>query len=118
MKQKPNKSYKEFSYRWRKKAVRVRPPFFEKEIVEVFVEVQEVEYYDRNMLLIVAKFVEIVKVGETIEDGLKTGKISRVAASPWSSGLLKKKREDVSVVSYEGKKTLRRSSSYQGHSRP
>jgi len=90
----------------------------EKEIVEVFVRVQEPEYYDRIMLLVGAKFAEIVKVGETIEDGLRTGKIARVAASPGSSGLLKKKREDVSSICYEGKKTPRKSSSYQGRSRP
>ncbi|XP_069154398.1 uncharacterized protein [Solanum lycopersicum] len=59
----------------------------EKEIVEVFIRVQEPEYYDRVILLIGAKFAEIVKVGETIEDGLKSGKIARVSASPGSSGL-------------------------------
>ncbi|KAK4724275.1 hypothetical protein R3W88_027054 [Solanum pinnatisectum] len=85
----------------------------EKEIVEVFVRVQEPKYYDRIMLLVRAKFAEIVKVGETIEDGLKIGKIVRVAALPGSSGLLKKKREDVSSISYEGKKTPRKSLSYQ-----
>ena len=41
------------------------------------------------MLFIGAKFVEIVKIADTIEDGLKSGKIARVAASPGSSGLLK-----------------------------
>uniref|UniRef100_M1BHJ0 Uncharacterized protein n=1 Tax=Solanum tuberosum TaxID=4113 RepID=M1BHJ0_SOLTU len=69
------------------------------------------------MLLVRARFAEIVKVGETIEDGLKIGKIARVAAWPGSSGLLKKKREDVSSISYEGKKTPKKSSSYQGRSR-
>ena len=34
----------------------------EKEIVKVFVRVQETEYYERIMLLVGAKFVEIVKV--------------------------------------------------------
>ena len=42
----------------------------EKGIVEVFMRVQEPEYYDRIMLLVGAKFTEIVKIGETIEDGL------------------------------------------------
>ncbi|KAK4731511.1 hypothetical protein R3W88_024499 [Solanum pinnatisectum] len=118
MKQKSNESYREFAYKWRKEAARVRPPLFEKEIVEVFVRVQEPEYYDRIMFLVGEKFVEIVKVGETIEDGLRTRKVARVVASPGSSGLLKKKREDVSSISYEGKKTPRKSSSYQGRSRP
>ena len=63
------KSYREFAYRWRKEASRVRPPMTEKEIVEVFVLVQEPEYYDKIILLIGAKFAKIVKVSETIENG-------------------------------------------------
>ena len=55
MKQKPTESYREFAYRWRKEAARVRPPMTEKEIVEVFMRVQELEYYDSIMLLVGAK---------------------------------------------------------------
>ncbi|KAK4715812.1 hypothetical protein R3W88_014150 [Solanum pinnatisectum] len=51
MKQKSNESYREFVYRWRKEAARVRPPMSEKEIIEVFVRVQEPKYYNRIMLL-------------------------------------------------------------------
>lgn len=78
--------------------------------------VQEIEHYDRIMLLVVEKFVEIVKVGETINDGIRTGKITRVDATRGFSALLKKKREDVFVVSYERKKTPRRLLLYQGRS--
>ena len=70
----------------------------EKEIVEVFVQVQKPEYYDRLILLIGAKFAEIVKVGETIEYGLKLGKMARVSASPGSSGLVRKKRDEVVAI--------------------
>ncbi|XP_015054990.1 extensin-2-like [Solanum pennellii] len=90
----------------------------EKEIVEVFVRVQEPEYYDRIMLLVGAKFAEIVKIGETIEDGLKSGKIARVAASPGSSGSLRKKREEVVAISYGGRKTPRSSSYSHDRSQP
>lgn len=75
-----------------------------KDIVKVFVRVKYPEFYDRIML-VVAKFSEIVMFGETIEDGLKPGKIAYIAASPKSSVLLKKKRDNVSYVSYEGRKT-------------
>ena len=90
----------------------------EKEIVEVFVRVQEPEYYDRIILLIGAKFAEIVKVGETIEDDLKSGKIAQVSASPGSSGLMRKKREEVAVISYGGRKLPRNSSRPQDRSKP
>ena len=76
-----------------------------KKIIEDFMQVQESEYYDRIMLLVGVKFAEIVKIDETIEDGLKSGKIARVATSPGSSGLLKKKREEIAAVSYRGRKT-------------
>ena len=64
---------------------------YEKEIVEVFVRMQEPEYYDGIMLLVGAKFVDLVKIGETVEDDLKSKKITCVAASPRSSCLLKTK---------------------------
>jgi len=89
----------------------------EKDIFEVFMRVQEPEYYDTIMLHIGAKFSEIVKIGETIEDGSESGKIAHVDASPGSSGLLKKKREEITVVSYGGRKTPRSSSYSQGRSR-
>ncbi|XP_015057549.1 uncharacterized protein LOC107003791 [Solanum pennellii] len=118
MKQKSTESYREFAYRWRKEAARVRPPMTEKEIVEEFVRVQEPEYYDKIILLIGAKFAEIVKVGETIEDGLKSGKIARVSASPGSSVLMRKKREEVAAISYGGRKVPRNSSRPQDRSKP
>lgn len=71
---------------------------YEKEIVEVFVHVQEPKYCDEIMLLVGEKYTKTVKVGETMEDDLKTGKITHATLLPGSSGLLKKKREYVSVV--------------------
>ena len=78
---------------WRKEVARVRPPMSEKEFVEVFMRLQELEYYYRNMMPVGAKFGEIVKIDETMEDGLKSRKIARSAASARSSGLFKVKRE-------------------------
>ena len=72
----------------------------ENKILEVFVRVQEQEYYDRIMLLVGAKFAEIVKIFETIKDDMKSGKITRVSASPRFSWLMRKKREEVATVSY------------------
>ena len=72
----------------------------EKKITRVFVHIQEPEYYDRVMLLIGEKFARIVKVGETIEDGHKIGKIARAASQAGSSTLLRMKREDVSFSSH------------------
>ena len=45
---------------------------FEKEIVEVFVRVQELEYYERIMPLMGEKFFKIVKISDAIEDDLQS----------------------------------------------
>lgn len=82
MKQKSTERYREFAYRYRMEAARVRSPMSKKEIVEVFMRVKEPKYYDTIMLLVGAEFAEIVKIGETIDDGLKTGDIACVATSP------------------------------------
>ena len=55
---------------------------------------QDLEFYHRIMLLVGGKFFEIVNVCETLEDGLKIGKIADFAASPGLLGLLKKKRRN------------------------
>ena len=79
---KSTKSYREYAYRLRKESTRVLPPMSKKEIVEVFIHIQEPEYYDRIIFLIGTKFVDIVKVGEDIIDGLKIGKILALLPQP------------------------------------
>jgi len=80
----------------------------EKEIIEVFVRIQESEYYNRMLLILGGKFSEIVKVGEAIEDGLKTGKIIRMTPQDEFSGPLRRKREDVSSISFESSQKSKR----------
>lgn len=48
--------------------------------MEVLVWAQEPEYYDKNMFLAGAKFDEIVNLGKTIKDGLRTGNITCVVS--------------------------------------
>ena len=76
IKQKSWESYREYAYRWRREVAKVRPSMTEKEIIEVFVRIQEPEYYNRMLLILGGKYNEIVKIGEAIEDGLNTGKSS------------------------------------------
>jgi len=44
IKQNSSKSYREYAYHWRREVVRFRPPMTEKEIIEVFMRIQELEY--------------------------------------------------------------------------
>ena len=52
----------------------------EREITEMFIRTQEPEYYERMLCMMGQKFVEIVKVGEAMEDGFKTGKLTKLTA--------------------------------------
>ena len=80
IKQKSTENYREYAFRWRKEAARVQPPMSESEITEMFIRTQEPEYYERMLCMMGQKFVEIVKVGEALEDGFKTGKITNLTA--------------------------------------
>ena len=71
-----SESYCGYSYRSRREAARVRSPITENEIVEIFVHIQEPEYYNRMLLILGGKFCEIVTIGEAIEYGLRTGNIN------------------------------------------
>lgn len=55
------------------------------------------------IMLILVNFSMIVKIGVTIKYGSKTEKIVRVAILPEFSGLLTKKRQDISSISYASK---------------
>ena len=77
IKQKSTENYREYALRWRKEAARVQPPMFEREITEIFVRTQEPEYYERMLCMMGQIFVEIVKVGEALEDGFRTGKLTK-----------------------------------------
>ena len=46
----------------------------------MFIRTQEPEYYERMLCMMGQKFVEIVKVGEALEDGFKTGKLTKFTA--------------------------------------
>ncbi|MCD7447825.1 hypothetical protein HAX54_035303 [Datura stramonium] len=52
------------------------------------------------LTMIGQKFSELVKIGEAIEDGLKTGKIVSKVTQANTTGFVRKKKEDVSSISY------------------
>ena len=46
----------------------------------MFIRTQDPEYYERMLCMMGQKFVEIVKVGEALEDGFKTEKLTKFTA--------------------------------------
>ncbi|XP_059306268.1 uncharacterized protein LOC132057665 [Lycium ferocissimum] len=100
VKQKSTENYREFASRWRAEAARVQPPMCEGELVSVFIRSQEPDFYDRMLSMAGRPFAELVKMGEAIEDGLKSGKIVSVfnkASGQATAGIFRKKKEDVSI---------------------
>ncbi|KAH0739685.1 hypothetical protein KY290_038390 [Solanum tuberosum] len=79
---------------------------YEREITEMFIRTQKHEYYERMLCMMGQKFVEIVKVGEALEDGFKTGKVTNLTALRANGkatrisdiDISKGKEEEVSVV--------------------
>ena len=51
----------------------MHPPIEESEIITYFIQAQDSEYYEIMVTMGGKTFAEVIKVGEMIEDGLKSG---------------------------------------------
>ncbi|XP_049357540.1 uncharacterized protein LOC125822197 [Solanum verrucosum] len=80
IKQRSTENYREYGLLWRKEAARVQPPMSKREITEMVIRTQEPQYYERKLCMMGQKFVKIVKLGEVLEDGFKTGKVTNLTA--------------------------------------
>ncbi|KAM3249945.1 hypothetical protein P3L10_011715 [Capsicum annuum] len=103
---KNTESFREYAIRWREQAARVKPPMKEHKIVEVFIQAQDETYYQHLLPVLGKPFIEVLKMGEMIEEGIKTGRIVSLAALkattqviPNGSGSVgeKKNEEDASA---------------------
>jgi hypothetical protein len=80
MEKKSNETFREYAQRWREKAARARPPLDEREMIKIFVDTLKNPYFDRMMGLQMQFFVDLIPVGERIEDALKKKKIVDMTA--------------------------------------
>lgn len=62
-------------------AARARPPLDEKEMIKIFVNTLKNPYFNRMIGLQLQFFVDLIPVGERIEDAIKTKKIVDMLAS-------------------------------------
>ncbi|XP_070022212.1 uncharacterized protein [Nicotiana sylvestris] len=70
---KSSESFREYTVKWREQAFRVKPPMDEVEMVTVFLQAQEADYFQNMMSAMGKPFAESIKIGEMVENGLKTG---------------------------------------------
>ncbi|XP_075105398.1 uncharacterized protein LOC107790032 [Nicotiana tabacum] len=75
LKKKPSESFREYAIKWREQAARIKPPMDDHELIIVFLQAQEPDYFQNMMSAIGKSFSEAIKMGEMVENGLKTGKI-------------------------------------------
>ncbi|XP_049391611.1 uncharacterized protein LOC125856071 [Solanum stenotomum] len=77
---KPSENFQEYARRWRTEAARVQPPLDESELSKYFIRAQEGIYFDKMMSMMGQKFAELVKMGDFIEECVKSGKIQSMVA--------------------------------------
>ncbi|KAH0669899.1 hypothetical protein KY289_024392 [Solanum tuberosum] len=75
MRKKPNESVGEYAIKWREQAARVKPPLDEQELVNIFIEAQDPNYFHHLTAVMGRPFHTTIKIGEMVESGLKIGRI-------------------------------------------
>jgi hypothetical protein len=104
MDKKSNETFREYAQRWREKAARARPPLDEREMIKIFVDTLKNPYFDRMIGLQLQFFVDLIPVGERIEDAVKTKKIvdmtalMALAEQAAKKAPTKKKEGDVQMI--------------------
>ncbi|XP_070034437.1 uncharacterized protein [Nicotiana tomentosiformis] len=73
MKKKSTESFREHAIKWREKTTRVKPPMDNHELIIIILEAQEPDYFQNMMSAMGRRFVEAIKIGEMVENGLKKG---------------------------------------------
>ncbi|XP_070036153.1 uncharacterized protein [Nicotiana tomentosiformis] len=65
----------EYAIKWREQAARVKPPMDDRELITVFLQAQEPDYFQNMMSVVGESFLEAIKIREMVENGLKTRRI-------------------------------------------
>ncbi|XP_045802357.1 uncharacterized protein LOC123895936 [Trifolium pratense] len=103
MSQKEGESFRVYAQRWRELAAQVRPPLLEVELVDIFTNTLQGAYFERMVGSVSSSFSDLVKIGERIENGIKSGKIQATVGSQCTSkepanSFTKKKDEETNAV--------------------
>ncbi|XP_070036026.1 uncharacterized protein [Nicotiana tomentosiformis] len=110
LKKKPTETFREYATRWRSEAAKVRPALEEEQMNKFFVRAQDPQYYERLMVIENHKFSDIIKLGEIIEEGIKSGMVANFEAlqatnKALQSGGISKKKEVGTVMVAQGTKS-------------
>uniref|UniRef100_A0A1S4CGL8 Retrotransposon gag domain-containing protein n=1 Tax=Nicotiana tabacum TaxID=4097 RepID=A0A1S4CGL8_TOBAC len=64
----------------RSEAAKARPALEEEQMNRLFIRAQDLQYYERLMLIEGQKFSDVIKLGERIEEGIKNGMVTNLDA--------------------------------------
>lgn len=104
--QKGSESFKEYVQRWRELASRVQPSLLENELVDMFMGTLQGPYYIKMTGSVSTRLVDLVIVGEIIENSLKSGKIGKPSSNQNSNKRYSNnnnlKKGETNVITIEG----------------
>ncbi|XP_070032552.1 uncharacterized protein [Nicotiana tomentosiformis] len=72
IKRKPTESFRENAIKWREQAARVKPPMKEAEMIDYFLQSEDPDYVHYMLAAIGKPFAEAIKIGEIVENGMKS----------------------------------------------
>ncbi|XP_070014313.1 uncharacterized protein [Nicotiana sylvestris] len=75
LKKKTVESFREYAVKWREQPTRLKPLMDEIKMVTAFLQDQEVDYFQNMMSAMSKPFAEAIKIGEMVENSLKTSRI-------------------------------------------
>ncbi|XP_070017523.1 uncharacterized protein [Nicotiana sylvestris] len=110
LKKKPTETFREYATRWKSEAAKVRPSFDEEHMNKFFAKAHDPQYYERLMVIENHRFSNIIKLGEMIEEGIKSGMVTKFEALQATNKALQlggilKKRDVGAVMVAQGLKT-------------
>ncbi|XP_075095495.1 uncharacterized protein LOC142173748 [Nicotiana tabacum] len=116
-KKKIAESFREYAIKWREQAARVKSPMDETEMVNIFLQAQEADYFQNMMSAMGKPFAEAIKIGEMVENSLKTSQIisqsalraTYQATQNGSGGLENRKKREEGAMMVSGSRDPRRS---------
>ncbi|XP_050889700.1 uncharacterized protein LOC127094987 [Lathyrus oleraceus] len=76
-----NESFRGYAQRWRELAACVEPPLLDKELMELFRDTLQSPYFERMISSATSDFVNLVTIGERIENALKSGRIQGASSN-------------------------------------
>ncbi|KAJ8574068.1 hypothetical protein K7X08_010579 [Anisodus acutangulus] len=81
LEKKSTETFREYAMKWRAEAAKVQPPIAESEMTTLFVQsLKDATYYERMISVIGRSFSEVIRMGDFIEEGIRTGRITNFVA--------------------------------------